>query len=174
MRNRTKWGFKDGTQTHGVLKWSELSVNHLQDLKKDVRTLKQGESLTRVLQQDKLKQEATQLLSELKPGMGRSVGNFHMKVTPSFFSATARKKNPCFNKLDAAFAHVDCTRWFVIVSPPIKALGPVKRLPTGPDSKSKKKMKGRLVKNVRFLHLAPPRLAAPHEQRCAGDVTFPG
>jgi hypothetical protein len=113
MRNRTKWGFKGGTETHEVLKWSELSVNHLQDLKDDVRPLKQGESLMRVLQQDDVKQGASQLLSELKPGMTRSVGNFHMKVTPIFFSATARKKMPCFKKLAAAYAHVGCTSWFI-------------------------------------------------------------
>ena len=52
MRNRRRWGFKGGPKTHEVLKWSELSVNHLQDLKDDVRPLKQGESLVNVLQQD--------------------------------------------------------------------------------------------------------------------------
>jgi hypothetical protein len=72
-----------------------------------------------------------------------------MKVTPICFSATAREKMPCFNKLAAAFAHVDSTSWFIVFRPPIKALCPLKRLPTGPDSKAKRK--GRPVKNVRFL-----------------------
>jgi hypothetical protein len=58
---------------------------------------------------------------------------------------------PCFNKLVAAFAHVDSTNWFIVASPPIKALDSIesKRLPTGPDSKAKRK--GKLVGNVRFL-----------------------
>ena len=87
------------------------------------------------------------LLTELKSEMKRGAGNFHMKVTPIGFSATARKKMSCFNKLDAAFAHVDSTSWFIIVSPPMKALGSIeKRLPTDPDSKVKRK--GKLVGNV--------------------------
>ena len=147
MRNRGRWGFKGGPETHDVLKWDELSVNHLEDLKDDVRPLKEGESLMNVLQQGGEKEEASALLLELKSEMKRSVGNFHMKVTPISFSATARKKMPCFNKLDAAFAHVDSTSWFIIVSPPMKALGSIeKRLPTGPDSKVKRK--GKLVGNV--------------------------
>jgi hypothetical protein len=55
-RNPTKWGFKDGPKTHEVLKWSELSANHLQDLKEDVRPLNRGESLMNVLQQGGVKQ----------------------------------------------------------------------------------------------------------------------
>ena len=51
MTNRRRWGFKGGPKTHDVLKWSELSVNHLKDLKDDVRPLKEGESLMNVLQQ---------------------------------------------------------------------------------------------------------------------------
>ena len=97
MRSRSRWGHKGGPKTHDVLKWSELSVNHLKDLKDDVRPLKEGESLMNVLQQDREKQEASDLLSELKSEMKRSVGNFHMKVTPIGFNATARKKMPCFN-----------------------------------------------------------------------------
>jgi hypothetical protein len=79
-----------------VLKWCELSANHLKDLKDDVHPLKEGESLINVPQQDREKQEASDLLSELKSEMKRSVGNFHMKATPIGFSATARKKMPCF------------------------------------------------------------------------------
>ena len=83
--------------------------------------------------------------------MERSVANFHMKVAPICFSATARKKMPCFNKPVAAFAHVDSTSWFIVVlSPPMMALDSIEqRLPTGPDSKAKRK--GKLVGNVRSL-----------------------
>jgi hypothetical protein len=173
MTNRRRWGFKGGPKTHELLKWSELSVNHLKDLKDDVRPLTEGESLMNVLQQDGEIQEASDLLSELKPEMKRAVGNFHMKVTPICFSATARKKMPCFNKLAVAIAHVDSTSWFIVVSPPMKALDSIeKRLPTDPDSKAKRK--GKLVGNVRSLWHVAQRLAAPQERRCAGATTSPG
>ena len=54
-----------------------IGDDHLQNLKGGVRPLSQGESVMRLLQQDRKKQEANELLLELLPGIGRPLGNFH-------------------------------------------------------------------------------------------------
>ena len=76
-----------------------MADDHLKKLKDDVRPLLKGESVMRLLQQDGVKQEASELLTELRPGMARPVGNFHLKVTPCYFSDAARANMPHFGKL---------------------------------------------------------------------------
>jgi hypothetical protein len=82
--------------------------------------------------------------------MGRNFSHFHFKAALYCFSDEDRKHMPYFNKLAAAYEHVGCTSWFIVVSPPTKVLGSVKRLSTGPDSEGKKKAL-RIVRNERFF-----------------------
>ena len=112
--NWAKWGTKGGKKTHGLTAVSEVKDDdHLQKLKDDVRPLLKGESVMRLLQQDGEKQEASELLTELQPGMARPVGNFHLKVTPCYFSDAARANMPHFSKLVEAYEHAGCGNWFI-------------------------------------------------------------
>jgi hypothetical protein len=129
--NWAKWGTKRSKKTHRLAPVSEIMADdHLKKLKDDVRPLLKGESVMRLLQQDGVKQEANELLTELLPGMARPVGNFHLKVTPCGFSDAARADMPHFSKLVKAYEHAGCDSWFINLSPPSTILGSEMRLPT--------------------------------------------
>ena len=135
--NRKKWrSWK--AKTHCLTTVPEImDVNHLQELKDDVRPLSKGESVLRLLQQDGKKQEANELLTELQQGMTRPVTNFHLKVQPCYYDDAARANMPHFGKLVEAYEHAGCDDWFINLSPPSKILGSEMRLPIDPGSKAK-------------------------------------
>jgi len=138
--NWAKWNAKGSEKPHCLTAVPEImDVDHLQELKDDVRPLSTGESVLRLLQQDDKKQEANELLTELRPGMTRPVTNFHLKVQPCYYDDAARANMPHFGKLVEAYEHAGCGNWFINLSPPSKILGEEMRLPTGPGSNAKKK-----------------------------------